>query len=78
MFLAEIHKLIYKKLKDLGELPTLGTLERFNKKNGKNKNLTVEDIFGQSLKLIPKVGKETVNNILKYFKTFSSLYQKLS
>lgn len=61
-----------------GEIQTLGCLQDFNKINGKNKSMTLEDLFGQCLKLIPKAGKETVNNILKYFKTFVSLHEKLS
>lgn len=58
-------------------METLGTLEEFNKKNSKSSNLTVENVFGLSLKVLPNVGKQTVNSILKYFKTFTHLRKKL-
>ena len=39
--------------------------------------MTVENVFGLGLKVLPSVGKGTVNTILKYFKSFRSLREKL-
>lgn len=43
----------------------------------KSSKLTIEHIFGLSLKTIPGVGKNSVNEILKYFTSFRSLYNSL-
>ena len=57
---------------------TLGTLEDFTLTNGKSSNLTVQQIFGLSLKTIPGVGKSSVNEVLKFFSSFRALYDQLS
>jgi hypothetical protein len=55
----------------------VGSLEEFNFRNAKNRYLTVESIFGLGLKSFPSVGKQTVTNILRYFKGYSALYKEL-
>jgi hypothetical protein len=40
--------------------------------------LTVEKIFGLSLKSIPGVGKNSVMTMLKYFRSFREMFMKLS
>lgn len=49
---------------------SLGTLEDVINSNGKASQLTIENIFGLSLKTIPGIGKVAVNEVLKHFKCF--------
>jgi excinuclease UvrABC nuclease subunit len=39
--------------------------------------MTVEQIFGLSLKTIPGVGRNSVEALLKYFKSFKCMYNEL-
>ena len=55
----------------------MGDLNQFNKNNSRNKNITVEDIFGLGLKSFPGIGKSTVSQLIKYFKSYRALYERL-
>lgn len=57
---------------------SLGSLEDVISSNGKANQLKVENIFGLSLKTIPGIGKNAVNEVLKHFKCFRELYDALS
>lgn len=59
-------------------MPIMGTLEEVTAHNGKANQLTVENIFGLSLKTIPGVGKAAVNEVLKHFRSFREIHDKLS
>lgn len=39
--------------------------------------MTVENVFGFGLKSFPNVGKQTVTNLMRYFKSYYALYQEL-
>ena len=59
------------------EMVTIGTIEEFNKRNSKSRLLTIEQVFGLGLKSFPNVGKQTVSNLIRFFKSYRLLYDKL-
>lgn len=77
-FLHFVTNKIQKKIEEDKTIHSLGTIEEVTALNGKASQLTVENIFGLSLKTIPGVGKIAVNEVLKHFRTFRELYTKLS
>lgn len=68
---------IQKKIISEKRATVLGNLEEVTVMYGKSNQLTVEHIFGLSLKTIPGVGKAAVSEVLKHFRCFRELYDKL-
>jgi ERCC4-type nuclease len=60
-FLTFMTESITQQLSSCATVKTLGTMEEFAANNGKSCNLTVEQIFGLSLKTVPGVGKASVS-----------------
>ena len=78
-FLSSIYEQLFKKIESgAEEVLSIGSLEDFNRRNSKNRLLTIEQIFGLGLKSFPNVGKQTVSNLLRFFKSYRILYDKLS
>jgi|LakMenEpi03Aug12_release.lakeMendotaPanAssembly.Ray.scaffolds.fasta_scaffold1061289_2 hypothetical protein len=60
-FISSITEQINKKILSEKILISLGTIEEVTNSNGKASQLTIENIFGLSLKTLPGIGKGAVN-----------------
>jgi crossover junction endonuclease MUS81 len=76
-FIQFLTEQIANKMQTEGAVLGRGTLEEVAVVTGKASQLTVEHIFGLALRTVPGVGKYSIAEILKHFRSFRELYDQL-